>query len=271
MLFRSKYFPKESILKCKPLKNASWIWQGLMGTRSLIDKGLIRRIGNGRSISIWEHNWIPGATTGKSTSSKPLNCDLKMVNELICHKRWNRNITFRIFNNNDAERILNIPPSLSGRVDSYYWQPQVGGTYIVSSGYRILMEENNCVEKCKTDAAGTSYSDGSQQVKQMWHTLWKFNIKHKIKIFIWKFIKGALLVREAIHKKTALGDPMCRTCREEQETVEHLLLSCPHTVDIWKAAPIQWEDTKDQQGDFQRWRIRISEARKRPEGLEHIV
>ena len=63
---------------------------------------------------------------------------------------------------------------------------------------------------------------------------------------------------------------MCRICVEEQETVEHLLLKCQHTQEVWKTAPIQWHGAVDQQGDFKRWWIRISEARKRPRGMEHI-
>ena len=166
-VLKAKYFPKESILNCKTPQDASRIWQGLMGERSLIDKDLIRRIGNGRSTSVWDHKWIPRSSTGKPTSSRPINCELKMVNELICHKRWNKNIIFRTFNRDDAERILSIPISLIGREDSYFWQPQAGGTDTVSSGYNILMEENSSVRKCKTDEAGTSYTDESQQVKQM--------------------------------------------------------------------------------------------------------
>lgn len=41
-------------------------------------------------------------------------------------------------------------------------------------------------------------------------------------------------------------------------------------LEIWKAAPIQWDSAENQQGDFKRWWIRISEARKRPGGMEHI-
>ena len=104
----------------------------------------------------------------------------------------------------------------------------------------------------------------------MWNTLWQLNIKHKTKLFIWKCIQGALPVREAVNRRTRMGDPICRTCGEAQETIEHLLLTCPHTVDIWKATPIQWDGAKDQQGDFKRWWLRISEARGRPEGREHV-
>ena len=31
--------------------------------------------------------------------------------------------------------------------------------------------------------------------------------------------------------------------------MEHILLRCPHTKEIWKDAPIQWDGAKDQQED----------------------
>ncbi|XP_027118516.1 uncharacterized protein [Coffea arabica] len=67
-----------------------------------------------------------------------------------------------------------------------------------------------------------------------------------------------------------MGDPFCRACGEHQETVEHLLLSCPSTLDIWKVAPIQWDGVRDQQEDFKRWWCKISKAKARLEGTQHI-
>ncbi|XP_027162908.1 uncharacterized protein LOC113763339 [Coffea eugenioides] len=48
------------------------------------------------------------------------------------------------------------------------------------------------------------------------------------------------------------------------------MLNCQHTQQIWKAAPLQWDGAIDQTGDFRRWWIRITDARNRPRGMEHI-
>ncbi|XP_027099254.1 uncharacterized protein [Coffea arabica] len=240
------------------------------GARSLVEKGVIKRIGNGKSTNIWEYKWIPGSSSGKPSTPRPLNSSLKIVHELIIQKRWDRNTIFRVFNQSDGERILSIPISSIGREDSYFWQHNAGGCYSVSSGYKLLMEENNSTEKAKLGKAGPSIMEESQQLKQIWNTLWKLNIKHKIKLFIWKCIKGALPVREAIFRRTGMGDSICRACGESQEIVEHLLLNCPNTLDIWKVTPIQWDGARDQQGDFKRWWSKISEAKTRLEGAQHI-
>ena len=127
---------------------------------------------------------------------------------------------------------MNIHLSLTCREDNYFWQHNTGGSYFVSLGYKLLMEDIDNTEKAKTGELGPSIMEGSQQIKQMWNTLWKLNIKHKIKLFIWKCIKGALPIREAIFRRTGLGDSICRTYGESQEIVEHVLLSCLHALEI---------------------------------------
>ena len=79
----NRYHPKESFFKCKVPENASWIWKGLMGARQLIEKGVRRRIGNGKSTKIWEDSWIPDNHQGKVTTHKPQGCNLVKVDEMI--------------------------------------------------------------------------------------------------------------------------------------------------------------------------------------------
>ncbi|XP_027062993.2 uncharacterized protein [Coffea arabica] len=269
-VLKSRYSPQEPILQCNLAKNASWIWQGLMGARSLITAGMIRRIGNGRSTNIWRHKWIPDSETGKPTTSRGIHCELEKVEELISQHRWNRNIIFRYFNRSDAQKILAIPLSLADREDSFYWQPKEGGMYTVNSGYKFLMKQHRKRDRCNQGEASSSYIVSDSHLAQMWNTLWRLNIKHKIKFFVWKCIQGALPVKAAVYRRTGVGDPICKMCGTAQETVEHLLLNCPHTENIWKASPIQWDGAKEQQGDFKRWWLRISEARHRTEGMDHI-
>ena len=64
-VLKTKYHPKDFIFKCKVPDNASWIWKGLMGARNLVEKGVRRRIGNGKSTQIWEDRWILENQQGK--------------------------------------------------------------------------------------------------------------------------------------------------------------------------------------------------------------
>ena len=120
-----------------------------MGARGLIDKGLIKGIENGKSTRIWEHKWIPETIIGKPTTSRSNNCELKMVDELICHNRENRNIIFWTFNRNDVERILSIPLTLFGRKTVIFGNHMLKGrtqsTQAIKSWWRKIVVQGNAI------------------------------------------------------------------------------------------------------------------------------
>ena len=51
-ILKAKYFPKESILKCKVPKNSSWFWQSIMAVRDIVKEGTLKKVGTWKSISI---------------------------------------------------------------------------------------------------------------------------------------------------------------------------------------------------------------------------
>nr|XP_027102916.1 uncharacterized protein LOC113724190 [Coffea arabica] len=65
-------------------------------------------------------------------------------------------------------------------------------------------------------------------------------------------------------------DPVCKGCGEEPEIIEHTLLQCPIAKAIWKIAPITWEGADDQIGNFHRLWSRITEAKNRQDGRNHM-
>ena len=172
-VLKARYYPKDSIFKCKVPDNASWIWKGLMGARNLVEKGVRRRIGNGKSTQIWEDSWIPDNQQGKVTSCKPQGCIIQKVEDLINQGRWNRQLIFRYFSSKEAERILSIPISLAEREDSNFWIYGSDGNYSVNSAYRLLLQERKDYRKADKEDASTSWS---KQCQRNWGHLWKVKI-----------------------------------------------------------------------------------------------
>ena len=111
-----------------------------MGARQLIEKGVRRRIGNGKSTKIWEDSWIPDNHQRKVTTHKPQGCNLVKVDEMKIQKIWNMQLIFRNFSTEEAERILSIHISLVDREDSNFWIFSIDGNYTVSSTYRAQIE-----------------------------------------------------------------------------------------------------------------------------------
>jgi hypothetical protein len=55
-ILRAKYFPDGSIFQARAHASISYTWHSIP---ELIKKGMIWRVGNGRSVHIWNDPWIP--------------------------------------------------------------------------------------------------------------------------------------------------------------------------------------------------------------------
>ncbi|KAL3519486.1 hypothetical protein ACH5RR_017635 [Cinchona calisaya] len=99
-------------------------------------------------------------------------------------------------------------------------------------------------------ASSSSYSQNSQ----VWAKLLGLNIKQKIKHFIWKCLNQSLPVHELIFKRTRIGDPRCKQCGENIETIEHMLFFSKQADATWRMALLQWEGLRNLRNQFWRWR-----------------
>ncbi|XP_027083610.1 uncharacterized protein [Coffea arabica] len=223
------------------------IWRMIRFPNLLQDKylrgGILKRVGLGKSIKIWKDEWIPNNPNGKPTTRVPDSGEEQKVEELISNFRWNRSVIFRRFNREDAENILKIPISLSRTGDKHFWIHSKHGEYSVKPCYQILLKEERKKEEGAKGESGSSYDDSN---KQIWKTLWGLNIKHKIKLFIWRCITNTLTARETIFRRTKQGSPFCSRCGDKIETVEHIMLHCPQAQKVWKLASVQWDGIQNQ-------------------------
>ena len=53
---KAKYFPTRDFLQAELGSAPSQIWRAIIDGREVLTQGMIRRIGNGHSTSIWHHN-----------------------------------------------------------------------------------------------------------------------------------------------------------------------------------------------------------------------
>ncbi|KAA3472112.1 reverse transcriptase [Gossypium australe] len=134
-VLKARYYPKTNFLSAKVGSYPSFTWRSICGARELIAAGLCWRIGNGKSINIWNDPWVPG--TGQSCLSvQNMNIHWQTVNQLIDEQSftWKKDIIHKLVDCDKAKRILNIPLARSDEEDLLVWRHDNTGVYSVKSG-----------------------------------------------------------------------------------------------------------------------------------------
>ena len=152
------------------------------------------RVGDEKSIGVYNDSWIPGLPSGRVASSfSGLGRDIGVV-ELI-HQvtgSWHVNLMENSFFPFEAQQILAIPLCASQQSNFFYWSLEKNGIYSVKSGYKIL-----CDEARSEEALGSNRNGGSG----LWSSIWKLKVPGKIKHFLWKASTDSLPTEANLLKK----------------------------------------------------------------------
>uniref|UniRef100_A0A2N9J5F1 RNase H type-1 domain-containing protein n=1 Tax=Fagus sylvatica TaxID=28930 RepID=A0A2N9J5F1_FAGSY len=225
-VFKAKFFPHGSILDCLTTTRGSYAWQSILKAREVISRGAIWRVGNGQSINVWNHRWLLEEHHRKILTPGPnilLHCT---VNQLIIKPQmvWDQALIDQLFSPYDAEAIKHIPLSNQDHADKLTWPGNTNGEYLVQSGYRFLVDEED------KNLPGCSMPNPLQNT---WRSIWSLNIPKKCQMFAWKASCEALPTKLNLQKRHIPVDPTCEICGELDEDVIHALWSCNHLHQVW--------------------------------------
>nr|XP_027102990.1 uncharacterized protein LOC113724267 [Coffea arabica] len=118
----------------------SVVWRSLLSSKELLQRGIRKTVGDGRTINIWEDNWIPDMENGRIRTRKPQHCQLKSVHELMKDGRWNEDLMSTYFEEEDCSKIKKIPISERGDKDRLVWVFSSAGQYTVKNGYAVAKD-----------------------------------------------------------------------------------------------------------------------------------
>ncbi|XP_075670450.1 uncharacterized protein LOC142640263 [Castanea sativa] len=168
--------------------------------------GMRWRIGDGKSINIYNENWLPGRGSAKVVSLHVHALEGAQVAALINPdtRTWNQNMLQQHFLSFEANR------------------------------YKLLCEEEN--------ASDASSSDSLKQ-DIFWRCIWKLCILNKIKLFLWRACSNALPTKENLKRRKILDDAKCSACLSAQENTFHAIWSCELLHHIWNPC-FNWIRTK---------------------------
>ena len=147
-VFKDKFFPNCSLLKAKESSSGSYTWKSILQGRDVILDGACWRVGNGKSIKIWQHYWLPQKHPTKVLSPMVETME-EVTKDCLIDKgtrMWNAEMVDGIFAPQEAEEIKNIPLAREATEGSLYWPWEHDDRYSCKSGYPFLKEDEDVLQ-----------------------------------------------------------------------------------------------------------------------------
>ncbi|XP_042974642.1 uncharacterized protein LOC122306274 [Carya illinoinensis] len=223
-IFKEKYYRSGSLLETKLGHRPSYIWRNVWGALKLLKEGLRWRVGNGKSIKIWEHKWLPTPSSHCVQAPISVMNARARVSELISNGEWDVQLIKNIFRQEEVEQICSIPISKSNAEDRLIWGCTTTSLFSIRSAYQLDMSRNEAVKGENSER---------REEDKRWQSIWDLNIQGKVKLFMWRAVKDLLATRSNLVMRRIIDNSKCPNCKVEEETVSHTLWSCPAAADVW--------------------------------------
>ena len=121
-IFKARFFPHCSFMKEKELEFGSYVWKSILKGREVIQIGARFQVGNGKSIKIWQHHWLPIKHPPLVTSPIIESIENATVDCLIDENtgKWDAKMLEGILIPAEAELVKKIPLPQSQTKDVLY-------------------------------------------------------------------------------------------------------------------------------------------------------
>lgn len=183
-VFSAKYFSTGNIMEASVHPGSSFAWRSILQARKVIQHGDVRRVGDGESIKIREHSWLPNLSNNRVISPRN-STDAEYVKDLFFERRkvWDPSLVEHIFLSWEAETILRISVCEGSVTDKLTWPLTPDGDFSVRSAYRMLESMARSSNPC---------SSSTDEVSKVWKGIWKIKTPTKICHFIWRAAHDSL-------------------------------------------------------------------------------
>ncbi|KAG7543468.1 Reverse transcriptase domain [Arabidopsis thaliana x Arabidopsis arenosa] len=241
-LYKGLYHPSTTYLKAQNVNNASYGWRSIQDGKTLLQKGLQVRIGNGTNTRVWEDPWLP-TLPPRPASGPIIDANMTVSDLWLTNKReWDPMVFEGVLNPEDQHLAKQLYLSQHAIKDTYEWAYTNSAQYTVRSGYWVATHVDIIEEEAIPPP------QGSIPLKQ---EIWKLKISPKLQHFLWRGLSGALSTATQVRTRNIPANPICQRCCQEEETINHLLFQCPYAQAVWRGANIDMNHHITPDSDFE--------------------
>jgi hypothetical protein len=109
------------------------------------------------------------------------------------------------------------------------WLGTPTGTFTTRSAYQLMVDDNNRV---------TGSSSNPMRLNAFWNGIWRANVPHKIRVFMWRACSSILPTKTNLFKRGIVSSSTCPTCQDGAESVLHILWDCAYAKECWQNSPL---------------------------------
>lgn len=229
-VLKARYYPDCHLLQACRTGGSSYTWSGIWEAKEVIKTGLRWVLGDGQTISITSDGWL--------RNKEDLCVDQRTTtagrNMKVCEffsedkKNWNETKVRLCFNQVDADAILTTRIPCSGTKDRIAWCHSSDGKYTVKTGYQQWHKNH--------------IGDVGVQQSKGWSKIWSLDVPHKIKVFLWRFCRNNIPVRNLLRHRGIHTVPIgCNMCVGDIEHLAHLFFDCNFAQECWKIVGLQYD------------------------------
>ncbi|XP_023633877.1 uncharacterized protein LOC111829331 [Capsella rubella] len=230
-VFKGRYYRNSTPMDINKSYSPSYGWRSICSARSLVAKGLIKRVGSGDSISVWTDPWVPSQFPRPAVSKGLLLDPSLQIRHLIDRQSnsWKLERLQEFFSSEDVTIIGAIPLGITMCGDSFGWHFTKTGKYTVKSGYHTAR---------LPDPRATVSQVCGPDIIPLLNKVWKVRCPPKIQHFMWQLLTGCISVSANLSKRGISCDSSCARCGSIEETVNHVIFECPPARQTWALANV---------------------------------
>jgi len=200
-------------------------WKSILGGLELFKNLVCFQIGNGNRVLFWQDVWY-GESSPKSQFSnlyRMAHCKEATVDQMFItngeHIHWDLSFVRRL-NDWEEESVCNLLAILAAREvkaqvnDKLVWPLDPRGSFNIKSFCKVVYDRPLCPGFPST-------------------AIWRSKAPPKACFFAWAAALEKVPTEDFLKRRNFHGRSRCVLCREEEETVHHLLVHCHWAYLLW--------------------------------------